>query len=170
VHSLIIPAGVDVRKQSILEPDDTSNQFDFEKSSEEGFDFTGSVLVVEDTRTNQMLIKMILEKIGFTVTVAEDGKEAVEKALSQPLDMIFMDMQMPIMNGYEATGVLRRKGIETPIIALTAYAMKGDRENCISAGCDDYLSKPIDRDELLKAICKYLPTASDAISETVNAV
>jgi signal transduction histidine kinase/CheY-like chemotaxis protein len=170
VYSLIIPAGVDIKKQTVLEPENISNQFSFEQSREEGFDFSGSVLVVEDTRTNQMLVKMILEKMGFTVTVSEDGKEGVEKALSEPFDLIFMDMQMPNMNGYEATGVLREKDIHTPIIALTAYAMKGDREKCISAGCDDYLSKPIDRDELLNAIRKYLPTASEAKNERVNAV
>ena len=133
-------------------------------------EFSGSVLVVEDRRANQTLIKLILEKIGFAVTLAEDGKEAVEKALSQPFDLIFMDMQMPIMNGYEATAVLREKDIEAPIIALTAYAMKGDREKCISAGCDDYLSKPIDHNELLKLIYKYLPMASEATNEKVNSV
>jgi CheY-like chemotaxis protein len=107
--------------------------------------------------------------MGFTVTAAKDGKEAVEKATRKRFDLIFMDMQMPNMNGYEAAGVLQGKGIETPIIALTAYAMKGDREKCLSAGCDDYLSKPVNRDELLQVIHRYLPKASEAVSETTNA-
>jgi signal transduction histidine kinase/ActR/RegA family two-component response regulator len=169
VYSLIIPAGIEATEELIEKPKNIAAQLETEQNRQEQVEFTGRVLVVEDIRTNQMLIKVMLEKMGFTVTVAEDGKKAVEKAMVEPFDLIFMDMQMPSMNGYEATGVLRRKEIETPIIALTAYAMKGDREKCISAGCDDYLSKPIDRDELLEIIWKYIQTASETVNETINA-
>jgi len=111
-----------------------------------------------------MLIKLLLEKMNITVTIAQDGKEAADKALNQTFDLIFMDIQIPGMNGYEVTKVLRRKGITTPIVALTAHAMKGDDKKCISAGCDDYLAKPIRRKKLFETIRKYLPLESEALS------
>ena len=77
-------------------------------------------------------------------------------------DLIFMDMMMPHMNGYDAARAIRKEGITTPIIALTANAMTGDDEKCIDAGCDDYLSKPIDRKQLLRTISRYLPSKEPA--------
>lgn len=119
----------------------------------------GHVLVAEDEYANQMLIKILLEKEGLRVTVAQDGKIAVEQALAQPFDMILMDIQMPVVNGFEATKTLREKNISVPIIALTAHTMRGDRDRCIDAGCDDYISKPVDPAQLRKTLIKYLPTA-----------
>ncbi|MBA7706916.1 Signal transduction histidine-protein kinase BarA [subsurface metagenome] len=127
--------------------------------------FSGRVLVAEDSQSNRMLIKLLLEKLDLQVTMAQDGKEAVDKALSQPFDLIFMDIQMPNMDGYEATRALRLNGLKTPIIALTAYAMKGDDEKCISAGCSDYIAKPVDRETLLRVISKYLPSKSKALHQ-----
>ena len=118
--------------------------------------FSGNVLVVEDSQVNQTLITILLEKFGFDVTLAEDGLEGVEKAMATSFDIIFMDIQMPGMNGYEATEALRDKGITTPIIALTANAMEGDAEKCISAGCDYYLSKPIDPAILAETVSKCM--------------
>lgn len=123
--------------------------------------FAGRVLVVEDCPTNQLLISLLLERLGLEVTLAGDGKEAVDIALSQAFDLIFMDMQMPNMNGYDATKALRKNSLTIPIVALTAYAMKGDREKCIFAGCDDYLAKPIKREKLIQIIRKYLPSKSE---------
>jgi CheY-like chemotaxis protein/two-component sensor histidine kinase len=118
--------------------------------------FSGSILVAEDSATNQMLTRILLEKMGFEVTIAEDGEVAVTKASSQDYDIILMDIQMPNMNGYEATEALRDKGVTIPIIALTANAMKGDEDKCIAAGCDHYLSKPIDSTELAEIISKCM--------------
>ena len=116
-------------------------------------------------KPNQSLVKTLLERLGLNVTIVEDGNEAVQEALTGQFDLIFMDIQMPNMNGYEATKALREEGIDTPIIALTANAMKGDEKKCIEAGCDGYLAKPIDRRELLKTIARYLSANAEALSE-----
>ena len=155
VFSLVIPAGVDITKQPLLGRYNSANQPDTALDTEDA-DFSGSILVAEDDPANQMLITKLLEKMGFKVTIAEDGNKALQKALTQSFDLILMDIQMSIMNGYEATEALRKEGISTPVIALTANAMKGDREKCITAGCDDYISKPIDQDELRRVLKKYL--------------
>ncbi|MBN2138970.1 MAG: response regulator [Sedimentisphaerales bacterium] len=121
--------------------------------------FTGQVLVAEDSLTNQSLIELLLKRMGLEVTIANDGKEAVSKAREAKFDLILMDMQMPNMNGYEATKLLRREGIKTPIVALTANAMKGDDKKCLAIGCDDYMSKPIDRKRLVEVLSDHLTTA-----------
>lgn len=170
VFSLTIPAGVEVKSQPLFNKYDFANRLNEERDVPSQVKFSGRVLVAEDSLTNQMLIKLLLEKTGLQVTTAEDGKEAVDKALSQPFELIFMDIQMPNMNGYEATKILRRKGLKTVIIALTAYAMKGDDKKCIAAGCSDYMAKPIDRKQLLQIIRKYLPSESTALGEKIDSV
>lgn len=123
---------------------------------------TGHVLVVEDNPSNQILVSMLLKKLGLEVTLANDGVEGVEEARRRKFDIILMDMQMPRMNGYEATQVLRSEGFMVPIIAVTANAMKGDEEKCLQAGCDAYLSKPIDRKKLAQVLRRYLGTMEQA--------
>ena len=113
-------------------------------------------------------IEQLLNRMGVEVTIAEDGNKAIEKALVQEFDLILMDIQMPKMNGYEVTKTLRKQGITTPIVALTANAMKGDDKKCLEAGCDDYLAKPIDHGELLEKISKYLPSETKALSKTID--
>ncbi len=110
--------------------------------------FQGRVLVAEDNPANQMLIKTLLTRHGLNVTLVENGQQAFDAVSKEPYDVILMDIQMPVMNGFEATDALRNEGVTTPIIALTANAMSGDREKCLEAGCDEYLSKPINRTEL----------------------
>lgn len=114
------------------------------------------VLVVEDVLDNQMLTKLYLARKGMEVQFANNGVEGVQKALENDFDLILMDMQMPVMDGYTATKQLRDKGYEKPIIALTAHAMKEDRERCLISGCDDYLTKPLDSNALYGAISRNL--------------
>ena len=111
-----------------------------------------SILLVEDGETNRDLIRLVLEDAGARVQCAEDGRQGLEAGLTGDFDVILMDMQMPVMDGYEATRRLRDLGYTAPIVALTAHAMRGDRERCLAAGCSGYLTKPIDVDRLLQAI------------------
>jgi signal transduction histidine kinase/ActR/RegA family two-component response regulator len=117
------------------------------------------LLVAEDNRVNQLLIARLLEKRGHHVTIAATGREALEALEKERFDLVLMDMQMPEMDGLEATATIREReksqGIHLPVIALTARAMKGDRERCLAAGMDDYLSKPIGVPELDEVLRRY---------------
>jgi CheY-like chemotaxis protein len=116
----------------------------------------GRILLVEDGADNQRLLRMQLTGAGASVVSALDGQMAVDLALTEPFDLVLMDMQMPVMDGYAATIELRRRGLKMPIIALTACAMAEDRDKCLAAGCDAYLSKPVAEDTLLTAVNQYL--------------
>jgi CheY-like chemotaxis protein len=125
------------------------------------------LLLAEDGPDNQRLIAFLLRKAGADVSVAENGKTALLLALNaanegRPFAIVLMDMQMPIMDGYEATRRLRDAGYAGPIIALTAHAMTDDRQKCLDAGCDDYLAKPVDRDRLLQAVARRLKSTADS--------
>ena len=122
---------------------------------------TGRVLLAEDGPDNQRLIAFILSKVGLEVTIADNGQAAVEMALlaleaGRSFDVILMDIQMPVLNGYEATRRLRARGYRGPIIALTAHAMTSARTRCLASGCNDFCSKPIDRRVLLDTIARHL--------------
>lgn len=118
------------------------------------------ILLVEDNSINQMLACAILNKIGYAVDIAEDGAKAVEAVRAQTYDLVLMDCLMPVMDGYEATKAIRRdeanSGKHIPIVAMTANAMEGDREVCLAAGMDDYLTKPIDILKLEKIVNHWL--------------
>ena len=125
------------------------------------------ILLVEDGPDNQRLITFLLSKAGAQVTLAENGQMAYEKALQardeeNPFDLILMDMQMPIMDGYTATRKLRDANYAGPIVALTANAMAGDEEKCRAAGCDDYATKPIDREKLFHTITQFVGQSSNS--------
>jgi CheY-like chemotaxis protein len=112
------------------------------------------ILLVEDNEMNRDMLSRRLERKGFEVEMAVDGREGVEKARGGSYDLVLMDMSLPELDGWEATRQLRGGSdpVRTPIIALTAHAMAGDREKALEAGCDDYDTKPIELDRLLGKI------------------
>ena len=117
------------------------------------------ILLAEDNLDNQVLARMILTKAGYQVEVADNGQEAVEKYISAPedFDLILMDIQMPEKDGFQATRMIRERGYKTiPIVALTAHAMKEDKEKCIQAGMDDYITKPIKRELIYNILDKWI--------------
>jgi len=114
------------------------------------------ILVAEDNHVNQKLAQRLLEKRGYSVAMANTGKEALEASEREPFDLILMDVQMPVMDGLQATAQIRQRESKlqthVPIIAMTAHAMVGDRERCLSSGMDGYVSKPLHPKELFSAI------------------
>jgi signal transduction histidine kinase/AmiR/NasT family two-component response regulator/HPt (histidine-containing phosphotransfer) domain-containing protein len=169
LFSLVIPVCMGMTRQPTL---DVNNGYPVSTGNEakEPSELSGHILIAEDVETNRKLVNFLLKRMGLETTTVTDGKEAVQKALEHGYDLILMDIQMPCMNGYEATKALRKAGIQTPIIALTAYAMKGDDQKCIEAGCDDYLPKPVDRQQLLEKLRKFLPSKSQDLIKEVDSV
>ena len=119
------------------------------------------ILLAEDNRVNQKLATKLLEKMGHSVSVAEDGKKALDAIVHGTFDLVMMDVQMPVLDGCEATKIIRTEekitGRHIPIVAMTAHAMKGDREMCLEAGMDGYVSKPINLPELYETIDNLFP-------------
>ncbi len=129
------------------------------------------ILLAEDNPLNQKLAVALLKKAGYTIDAVENGKQAVESLSRKSYDLILMDVQMPEMDGFEATRTIRERKDErrnTPIVAMTAHAMKGDRERCLAGGMDDYVSKPIEPQELLDAIKKWVASADESQERTVG--
>lgn len=116
----------------------------------------GNILLVEDNLNNQNIIAAYIGKLGPTVDIADNGKDGIEKTLQKKYDLILMDMQMPVLDGLEATRQLRESGNNTPIISLTANAMQEDRNKCLAAGANNYLSKPIEFNDFYATLTKYL--------------
>ena len=127
------------------------------------------VLLAEDNVVNQRLAATLLERRGHRVTIANNGLEALAVHATRRFDVVLMDVQMPEMGGFEATAAIRERelaaGVRVPIIAMTAHAMKGDRERCLDAGMDDYITKPLDRKQLCAVVERWMETAVEAAIE-----
>jgi len=128
--------------------------------------FEGRALVVEDVAVNRRLICRLLTKAGLEVEEAENGQVGFEKAMEslahgRPFDVVFMDLQMPVLDGYDATRRLRDQGYPGPIVALTAHTMPEERERCLAAGCDAFATKPIDRRAFMDLLASLARDASE---------
>ena len=124
------------------------------------------VLLVEDSPDTQLLVSRLLKLAGATADTASDGKEGIEKARKNNYDVLLMDLQMPVMDGYEATAALRNEGYSRRIIALTAHTLGDERERCLKSGFDDHIGKPVNREVLIQrveywAVHKKAPLAAE---------
>jgi two-component system, cell cycle response regulator DivK len=117
------------------------------------------ILIVDDNEDNRDVLARRLKRRGFDVTMAAGGKEGVERAKADSPDLILMDMNMPELDGWQATKLIREQSINVPVIALTAHAMPGDRERALEAGCTDYHTKPVELDQLLVMIENLLSSS-----------
>jgi signal transduction histidine kinase/CheY-like chemotaxis protein len=157
-----IPVG-SLDQIELIEPNLVITKTEPEQSPSESPNLDCRILVVDDRRDVRHISQHFLEKAGAKVSTAEDGQQGIDAAITgrdrgEPFDLVVMDMQMPNVDGLQAVAAMRSAGIEWPIIALTADAMKGDRDKCLNGGCDDYLSKPIDQAELIRMAAKYTQT------------
>jgi CheY-like chemotaxis protein len=148
-------ARIDVRKCFSGEEGETEGEVDVKK-----------ILVVENDPLNQVLMKLYLDKFGFDISVVEDGQEAIDRVDEEDFDLIFMDIRMPKVNGLQATGSMKAKGLNTPIIAMTADIADGGEQRCLAAGCDAFLSKPIIKKNLHKILERFLDCEFDYSHKT----
>ncbi len=130
----------------------------------------GRVLVVEDNVHNLRLLSILLRRLNLDVTTATNGQQVLNMVQNDSWDLILMDMELPVMSGFEAVTLLRQQGVTTPIVALTAHAMAGDRQRCLNAGCDNYLTKPLKQDALYQLLLKYLAESIHGQAESRNPV
>jgi CheY-like chemotaxis protein len=119
------------------------------------------ILIVEDNAINQRVASALLARAGYRSEVANNGEEALSALQRMPFDLVLMDCQMPVLDGYMATRRIREReqvsGLHLPVIAMTAHALPGDQDRCLAAGMDDYLSKPVTREALYQALARWLP-------------
>ena len=159
--TLTIPIGP-LESLRLIDPRDRDASVVLERSSDElAGQLRGRILVVDDRREMRFIAQHFIEEAGGQVVAAENGQEALNIVMSSPasatsIDLIVMDMQMPVLDGFEATRRLRAAGFDRPIVALTAYAMEGDRQACLDAGCTDYVTKPLHRPHFVQILAHHL--------------
>jgi CheY-like chemotaxis protein len=157
--NLTISAGMSQNTQFVHSLKQITYATDIDAGVENEKSLAGHILLAEDNTTNQELLSLFLRNMGAEVSIAENGEIAVTMATQNHYDLIYMDMQMPVLSGVDAAATLREQGYAQPIVALTANATNQDRLTCIKAGCNDFLTKPISRQKLYGMTSKYLPSA-----------
>ena len=171
--TLVLPAGELHGRPIVTDPAEALRNADVPPPSDPAaaapIELRGRILLAEDGPENQVVVAAYLRKAGAEVVVANDGREAVELARSQAFDLILMDIQMPHLDGYGAAAKIRGYGMMLPIVALTAHAMSDDRDKCLYAGCTDYLSKPVNRVDLLETVQRHLVAARAAAAAETTA-
>jgi len=160
VHSVLF--GAHQNQTQAFDPIDTAHDSVLQPAFKSNQDI--HILVAEDNQVNQKIVMRTLEKFQYTLSVANDGEEALEQWKNNPVDLILMDVQMPKMDGLQATQAIRElekgTGKRVPIIALTAHAMKGDKERCLEAGMDDYLQKPVNPNILKERVIQIIRSSA----------
>jgi CheY-like chemotaxis protein/HPt (histidine-containing phosphotransfer) domain-containing protein len=167
-HQALVDCLIDLQAQT-LAPETSCGSGDGVVTDDAG---RGRILLAEDNEINTMLACTILEQAGYSVVCAVDGLKAVEAAQREAFDLILMDVQMPHMDGLQATRAIRALGglaSRTPIVAMTANAMRSDRDNCTAAGMDDFIAKPIEPDSFLKVIERFVGAAELSLADTGHA-
>lgn len=161
---LSLVADVPENVKIVFDTDHIPNIYQEKIHSEPAGNLTGKVLLAEDNFDNQQLLLIYLRRMGADVTIVENGKLAVEAANANNFDLVLMDMRMPVMGGLEAITLLRKQNFKKPIVALTANAMKEDKDACYKAGCNGFLTKPVDVVKLNKTLEEFLQENVDAAS------
>ena len=126
------------------------------------------ILLAEDNPTTQSLVSVIMEQLGFDLTIVDNGQAAVELLEKEVVDLVLMDCQMPQMDGFKATAQLRAKGIETPVVALTGYTREENEEQCLAAGMNDFLSKPFRLSAMRAMLQKWLAGKPQSVPSNVG--
>lgn len=162
-------SSVYAQKMTMKDPNSSAKQASISSYKLAALGPKNLVLVAEDHPINQVVAKLFLEDLGFECHIVNNGQEAIDALNLSTYSLVFMDCQMPIMDGLTATGIIRKAesatGIRTPIIAMTAHALAGDRDKCIAAGMDDYVAKPIDAKQLQQTIEKWIGTENSPIAK-----
>jgi len=128
------------------------------------------VLLAEDNPTTQSLISILMQQMGLDLTIVDNGQSAIDYLVDKQVDLILMDCQMPILDGFKATAHLRARGVTTPVVALTAYARAEDEEQCLAAGMNDFLSKPFRQNDLREVLFRWLGAEALSLSPVGKSV
>ena len=162
---LMLPIGTSGQSSQMISELDRTLVTERKAAQIEGRLFAGAILVADDDRIDQKVIRSLLENLGLDVTVTSSGEEALREALTQKYDLLFVDMLMPDVDGCEVTRAIRAKGLTVPIIALTGNIMKSDVQDCLAAGCDQHLAKPVDREKMVAVLSQYLGIGNKYIGQ-----